>query len=96
MMLSPEVTKIREKLNTVGWPKLIQSLSVDKIHGFSGNQRLELRFPVCVIVGENGTGKSTFLNALACAYKGNNLFPSDLFPDTAWDNMQGATIKYEG
>ena len=48
-------------------------------------EALELRSPVCFFVGENGTGKSTLLEAIAAHYgfgrEGGNLStPNENFP----------------
>ncbi len=47
---------------------------------------VEFKYPVSVIAGENGSGKSTVLFAAACAYKGpgaggREFVPPALFPD---------------
>ena len=48
--------------------------------------RAKFKYPVSVIVGKNGSGKSTVLFAAACAYRapganGGEFVPSELFPD---------------
>ena len=67
---------------------------------------VEFKYPVSVIAGENGSGKSTVLFAAACAYKvpgaGRREFvPPALFPDyqpkqgTRGDKKADAIIHYE-
>lgn len=52
-----------------------------RIQGFRGirDLRVPLSYPVSVLAGPNGTGKSTVLFALACAYESK--YPSALFPN---------------
>jgi predicted ATPase len=80
-----------------GWPRRLEWLDVKGLRGWIG-QRIELRFPIVAIVGENGSGKSTLLQAAACAYQadegGRTWFPSEFFPDTAWDHAQDVSIEY--
>ena len=58
------------------------------VEGLRGIQRLEvpLTYPVCVLAGPNGCGKSTVLFSMASAYRPpgagpKDLVPSSLFPD---------------
>jgi len=92
--LSPEVQKIEDKLisDPSSWPKLIEQLQINGIHGFN-SQLIKFSFPISVVVGENGTGKSTILKIAACIYK-SGYFPSKFFPKTLWDNPHDIEIKY--
>ncbi len=97
MSFSPEIGKIKSKMLSQGWPRMILSLTIDGLHGLS-NKQIEFKFPVCAIVGENGTCKSTILKAMACAYKGEEKegpFPSELFPDTNWDKITKIAFQYQ-
>jgi predicted ATPase len=80
-----------------GWPKRLEWLEPNQVRGWTG-QRLNFPFPIVAIVGENGSGKSTLLQAAACAYRaekdGRTWYPSEFFPDTAWDKIKGAQIAY--
>jgi predicted ATPase len=81
-----------------GWPKRLEWLQIKGIRGWTG-QRVPFPFPITAIVGENGSGKSTLLQAAACVYKPDDdgekaYFPSDFFPETAWDNISDAAISY--
>ena len=81
------------------WKQFVESIRITNIHGWNG-QKIEFRFPVVAVVGENGIGKSTFLKAAVCAYKNKNskdFYPSKMFMSTQWDEsaLAGATIEYE-
>jgi len=92
MPLSREMRLLQTKWQGgQGWPKRLEWLEIKGIRGWKG-QRIELDFPIVAIVGENGVGKSTVLQAMASVYKGDQ-FASDFFPDTPWDRVRGATIE---
>lgn len=69
-------------------PHMAHFLAQLRLIGIRGIQdlRVALDYPVSVIAGENGCGKSTVLTAAACAYKvpgagRRDFVPSSLFPD---------------
>ncbi len=78
-----------------GWPKRLEWLELDGLRGWSG-QRFVLQYPLMALVGENGVGKSTILQAIASVYKSPDKarFASDFFPDTFWEKIQNAAIRY--
>ena len=79
-----------------GWPLRLEWFEVDGLRGWS-NQRFVMSFPIMAVVGENGAGKSTLLQAAAAVYRSpgkKGRFASDFFPDTAWDRIRDATIRY--
>jgi predicted ATPase len=82
-----------------GWPQRLEWIEVRGIRGWTGN-RLTLSFPMIALTGENGSGKSTLLQAAACVYRADPprpddmYFPSEFFPDTAWDQIRDASIQY--
>lgn len=93
-----EIRKLTKKWDGgTGWPKRLEWIEVKGIRGWSG-QRLSFDFPIVAIVGENGSGKSTLLQAAASVYRADagdrTWFPSEFFPDTAWDKIRAATIRY--
>ncbi len=94
-----EINKIRAKMMSNPWPKYLQSIKINGIRGWNGEE-IRFGFPVTVIAGENGTGKSTIIKAAACAYgspegKKKTYYPSAFFPDTPWEKITGAKIKYK-
>lgn len=99
MVLSDSMRRLAKKWAAGGghWPKRLDWLSVDGMRGWAG-QRVEFSFPIVALVGENGAGKSTVLQAAASAYRSsvpkNTLFPSAFFPSTHWDPLQGVSIGY--
>jgi predicted ATPase len=99
MPLSSEMRRLQAKwqMNT-GWPQRLDWIEIDGLRGWNG-QRFALSFPIMALVGENGGGKSTVLQALASVYAqglqdNKDRFASDFFPDTPWDNVTAATIRY--
>jgi predicted ATPase len=80
-----------------GWPRRLEWLEVKDLRGWTG-YRVNFRFPIVAIVGENGSGKSTLLQAAACAYQaedaGRTWFPSEFFPETAWDEVRDVSLDY--
>ncbi|MCY1271080.1 AAA ATPase domain protein [compost metagenome] len=98
MGLSNEMRRLQAKWNSGGaWPKRLEGIEINNIRGWTG-QRLDFKFPIVAIVGENGCGKSTVIQAAASIYKGRNKkatrFASDFFPATAWDDYRNAQIRY--
>jgi predicted ATPase len=71
-------------------------LELTNLRGWTG-QRIEFKFPIVAIVGENGMGKSTIIQAAAAVYKppagDKGFFASNFFPDTAWEELSGIEIQ---
>lgn len=78
------------------WPKRLEWLEISGIRGWTGH-RIEFKFPITAIVGENGSGKSTILQAAAASYRcpgsDKKIYASRFFPDTPWDTVTRAEIK---
>ena len=69
----------------IHYPHFLSAVTIDGLRGI-GPLRIPLDYPVTVIAGGNGSGKTTVLFAAACAYRvpgtGTRAFvPSTLFPD---------------
>lgn len=104
MALSREVRRLeRAWQNESAWPKRLEWIEIDNIRGWTG-QRIRLPFPIVAISGENGSGKSTIIQACAAVYqkhqstgsvkqKGTK-YASDFFPSTFWDEITGASIRF--
>ncbi|MGD9576576.1 ATP-dependent nuclease [Desulfovibrio sp.] len=99
-MLHQEVNAIKSRMLSNPWPKFVQSVEIQGLRGWSG-QQVRFPFPVCAIAGENGSGKSTVLKAVASIYdhpsgdKAKRFFPSDFFPQTAWDNVSDVSLVFQ-
>jgi predicted ATPase len=94
-MLSREVRRLENNWNNGQFPKHLEYLELTNLRGWTG-QRIEFKFPIVAIVGENGMGKSTIIQSAASVYKPpvNDLgyFASTFFPDTAWEELTGIAI----
>jgi predicted ATPase len=77
------------------WPRRLDWLAIEGMRGWNNN-RISFDFPIVAIVGENGSGKSTVLQAAACVYQSlpRTWYPTEFFPDTAWDKLRDVTITY--
>ncbi len=96
MTLSSEMRRLQNKWATgTGWPKRLEWMEISGIRGWTG-QRIDFQFPVVAIVGENGSGKSTVLQAAAAVYKSSpkDRYASDFYPDTPYERIVGATIRF--
>jgi predicted ATPase len=107
MPVSKEMRRLTARWGTgTGWPKRLEWIAIDGLRDWR-NGRFELKYPIMAISGENGSGKSTVLQAIASVYKskppkqkGRRRQPkkpnyaSDFFPDTAWEKIKNATIRY--
>lgn len=99
MPLSKEMRRLQRRWEMgTGWPKRLEWVEINKLRGWS-NQRFALSFPIMAVVGENGAGKSTVLQAAASVYRADPprsrfRFASDFFLDTTWDRIEGAEIRY--
>ena len=79
-----------------GWPKFLEWIEIAGVRGWTG-QKISFDFPITAIVGENGAGKTTVLQSAACVYKatsGRTWYPSEFFPETAWDKVKDVRIRF--
>ncbi len=101
MALSADVRRLYNKwIANTGWPKRLDSLQIYGVRGWTG-QKIEFKFPIVAIVGENGAGKSTILQCAASVYQpqanasdDRGYYPTDFMPDTRWDDLRGGSIDY--
>lgn len=99
MAIRTEMRRLATKWETGnGWPKWLEWIEIDKIRGWE-SQRVSFTFPIMAIVGENGSGKSSVLQASACTYQdssdnGVTWFPTEFFPETAWDSLTDVRLDY--
>ena len=98
MPLSLELRRMLKKWDSNnGWPKRLEYVEITGIRGWTG-QRVDFPAPIVAIVGENGSGKSTLLQAAAIAYSQSDgrkeTYASDYFPDTPFENISGAALRF--
>ena len=95
MPLAKEMRLLQNKWeSSQGWPKKLEWLEISGLRGWTG-ERIPFKFPIVALVGENGVGKSTVLQAIAASYQSKEYYASDFFPDTIWDTVTGVTIKVQ-
>jgi predicted ATPase len=98
-MQSREIAKLKKAFERGDFPQHLDWIEIQNIRGWTG-ERIEFRFPIVCISGENGVGKSTILQSIAASFQPKtdsrtNFYASAFFPDTAWEKITGATIKGE-
>lgn len=78
------------------WPQHLEWIEISGLRGWEG-QRIDFTFPVVAIVGANGAGKSTVIQAAASSYRlpdgARSFFASEFFPDTPWETVSGVTLR---
>ena len=79
-------TRLRElwdnlQARKLHFPHFLSAVTIDGLRGI-GPLRIPLDYPVTVIAGENGSGKTTVLLAAACAYRVPGAGPRDFVPST--------------
>ena len=98
MALSNEVRRLdRSWSNETAWPRRLEWIEIKGLRGWK-EQRVEFQFPIVAISGENGSGKSSIIQAAASVYRAatpaGKYYASEFFPSTAWDTIQDAAIKF--
>lgn len=92
-----EIERIRDQYDAGLWPQFLEQIEIDGLRGWKG-QTVSFNFPVVAIAGENGSGKSTILKSVACAYESpiqkKTFYPSSFFMPTHWDTIEGVTLGY--
>lgn len=96
--LSQEVRRLeRSWKNDTAWPKRLEWIEITGLRGWVG-QRVEFPFPIVAVSGENGSGKSSIIQAAASVYRADTItaakYASEFFPQTAWDQIARAEIKF--
>jgi predicted ATPase len=96
-MASREIRQLDNKWRAgASWPQWLEWIEITGIRGWTG-QRVEFAFPIVALVGENGVGKSTVLQSVASVYRprtGRSRFASGFFPDTPWERIESASIRW--
>lgn len=98
-MQSREIEKLKKAFERGDFPQHLDWIEIEGIRGWTG-ERIEFKFPIVSISGENGVGKSTILQSIAASFqpkseKRTNYYASGFFPDTAWETISGVTIRGE-
>lgn len=96
MVMSSEMRRLHNSwMDGTKWPKYLEWIEISGVRGWSG-QRITFNFPITALVGENGSGKSTVLQAAAASYKSEpkDRYASDFFPNTPFERISGATVAY--
>ncbi len=96
--MANEISRIREQFQSGLWPQFVEHVELENLRSWV-KQGVNFNFPVTAIIGENGTGKSTLLKSLACAYEHpdgpkKTFYPSQFFIDTQWETLTNCKITY--
>lgn len=99
-MMSPEkkdlndlVAKIAELKDSDFFPKYIDQIYFPFYKGFKEFSQINFDYPLTVIVGKNGSGKSSILHALYGCPLGNS--PADFWFSSATDPIQDGDGKHQ-
>jgi len=94
---SREVERLDNSWQGGDWPKWLDWIEIEGLRGWD-RQRLDFRFPLTALVGENGSGKSTVLQAVASVFRapqGTRSYYASVFcPSTAWEDVSGVVLRY--
>lgn len=72
----------------------IEKITIKQFRGFEKESEINFKFPLSVVVGKNGSGKTTVLRMIQLLGKGN--IPQNEFFEIDFDsgNLNGAEIEY--
>lgn len=68
----------------------IDYLKICNFRQFEQNSSVNFDYPLTILVGKNGSGKSTFLKLIKSIAKGKN--PNDYFFETEWDKFSDQEV----
>lgn len=85
--------RMRDRVKARNYDKYLLRMKLVNLRSYR-DAEISFDFPVTALVGPNGGGKSSVLNAIACLYKGFK--PRLFFPNSSVDNgMTNIEIRYE-
>ncbi|MGL4344030.1 MAG: ATP-dependent nuclease [Cellulosilyticaceae bacterium] len=91
------VDKIKQQHLGNGWPQYLKGVTINNLRGIV-DTNISFNFPITVLVGENGSRKTTILKTAACAYvgkeKADSYYPSNFFFNTQWDAVKNVSLEY--
>jgi predicted ATPase len=92
--LSKELRKLKKAWSKGGWTQHLEWLEIQGLRGWNG-ERVDFKFPLVAIVGENGVGKTTILQAAASLHRHHqrSFFASDFFPNTPWEQLTNVILQ---
>ena len=94
--LERELSQVWDALRAQGRQrtKSLEEVRIRKLRGIS-DLRVPFDYPVSVLAGPNGCGKSTVLFACACAYRDTERSPRDFVPSTLFPNFTGGNSPFQ-
>ena len=95
-LLERELRQVWDALRAQGRQrtKSLEEVRIRKLRGIS-DLRIPFDYPVSVLAGPNGCGKSTVLFACACAYQVPGRPVRDFSPSSLFPNFTGGTTEFQ-
>ena len=96
VLLERELRQVWDALRAQGIQRTnsLEEVRIRKLRGIS-DLRVSLDYPVSVLAGPNGCGKSTVLFACACAYHVTGRPVRDFSPSSLFPNFTGGATAFQ-